>query len=533
MLRRLLLLLVLAVPALAASRPNIILITLDGTRADRMGFLGAKRSTPQLDALAQKSLIFERAYAQAPTTVVSHSTILTGLYPQAHGMTEFGSPLGASLPYFPDILRAGGYKTAAFVSTIQLDPHSGTAGGIDRGFASFDAGFHAPRVGESRYVSVERRAADVALRATAWLQKTGPAPFFLWVQLSDPGNGEAATDAAVGKVLAALQARKMFEGALIVVVSACGEPLGAHGEDAGGVFLYDETVHVPLLVKLPANQMAGKRVTGRVQLVDIAPTALDVAGLPAVSKMQGQSLLRVARATGGDQPAYARSDYSHQAFGWSPLESWRVSKYLMVRAPQAELYDLTQDSAAAKNVAGNFKGTLDTLAGQVEGFDRRVAGDASASAKLSSSEIQKLASLGYVGLNQQATGSATIAGTDPKDKIGLANTVHKALAAIEDGKPQAAIPALQAVVTQDANLYLAQYALGVGYLQQAKYPQSIEHLRKAIQLMPESSWANFQMGVAMLKSGNGKTAVTHFEIALSRNPKWTEASAYLAQAKKR
>jgi tetratricopeptide (TPR) repeat protein len=210
-----------------------------------------------------------------------------------------------------------------------------------------------------------------------------------------------------------------------------------------------------------------------------------------------------------------------------------VSKYLLVRAPKAELYDLTQDPGAAKNVAGNFKGTLDTLAGQVEGFGRRVAGETAASAKLSSSEIQKLASLGYVGLNQQAAGSATIAGTDPKDKIAVANAVHKALAAIEDGRPQSAVPALEAVVAQDANLYLAQYALGVGCLQQAKYAPAIEHLRKAIQLMPESAWANFQMGVALLKSGDSKTAATHFEIALSRNPKWTEASNYLAQAKKR
>src|SRR5689334_6297201 len=117
---RLLLLTLIALPALAATKPNIILITLDSTRADRMGFLGAKRPTPNLDALARQSLVFEHAYAQAPLTVVSHGTLLTGAYPQTTQLTEFGSPLAASLPYLPDALHHAGYRTAAFVGSIAL-----------------------------------------------------------------------------------------------------------------------------------------------------------------------------------------------------------------------------------------------------------------------------------------------------------------------------------------------------------------------------------------------------------------------------
>src|SRR5258708_11244155 len=126
----------------AAPKPNLILITLDSTRADRMGFLGAKGAiTPNLDRLAVESLVFEHAYAQAPGTVVSHATILSGAYPQSTGMSEIGGTLPPSLPYLPDLLKAQGYRTAAFVSSIELDPRNGLAQGFDRGFETYDAGF--------------------------------------------------------------------------------------------------------------------------------------------------------------------------------------------------------------------------------------------------------------------------------------------------------------------------------------------------------------------------------------------------------
>ena len=145
----------------AANKPNIILVTLDSTRADRMGFLGSKHATPNLDALAKQSIVFERAYAQAPLTVVSHATILSGTYPQTHHASELGAPLATAIPYLPDLLHARGYRTAAFVGSILLDPRNGFAPGFDRGFDTYDAGFHQAERGEDRYQSVERRADQV------------------------------------------------------------------------------------------------------------------------------------------------------------------------------------------------------------------------------------------------------------------------------------------------------------------------------------------------------------------------------------
>ena len=532
-----------AILAHAATKPNIVLITLESTRVDRMGFLGAKtKLTPHLDDVARQSMVFEQAYAQAPLTVVSHATILSGLYPQTHRVSEFGTRLASSLPFLPDLLHAQGYHTAAFVGSIALDPKNGFAPGFDRGFDLYDAGFHQPEGGLNRSSSAERPARQVVVRATEWLAHNIQAPFFLWVHLNDPNiaggasydGAVAAADAATGKVVAALRASKLYEGALIVIASDHGESLGGHGEETHGVFLYDETIHVPLLVKLPQNQNAGKRVHGRASLVDIAPTVLEIAGVAVPSQMQGQSLLRVAKANpSSDQPVYSRTDFPQRAFGWSALESWRTSKYLYIRAPKPELYDLSTDPNATRNLAQSSKATRDTMAVQLDAFDRRVSGEdnASAGSELTSSEMQKLASLGYVGLQKSASrGSTTATGVDPKEEIASANKVLSALTLLKEGKPDKAIAILQPAVATGSNMYLAQYALGVALASQQQYQQAIEHLRRAIELQPDSAWAHYQMGSSLLKSGDYKTAVTHLEIASSRLPEFAEVHSRLAQA---
>ncbi|HZQ70247.1 MAG TPA: sulfatase-like hydrolase/transferase [Terriglobales bacterium] len=528
-----LLLLSLSTLASAAS-PNVILITLDSTRADRMGFLGARHPTPAADALSRQSLIFEHAYAQTPLTVASHTAILTGTYPQTNQATEFGSPLPSALPYLPDLFRARGYRTAAFVASITLDPKNGSASGFNRGFSTYDAGFHQPQKGESRSQSLERRGEQVAARATAWLARNSKGPFFLWIHLNDAhapygtsyDNAVGRADAAVGKVLAALRASKLLDDAAVVLTADHGESLGAHGEDTHGVFLYDETIHVPLLLKLPQNQMAAKRIPSKVRLVDVAPTLLEVAGLPVPSQMQGESLLRIAKSSGGDQPVYSRSDFPQRAFGWSSLESWRAGKYLYIRAPKPELYDLSADPGATRNLAQTSKATLDTMAGQLETFDRHFTAAGKAT-ELTSSEVQKLASLGYVGLQKSAGTSTSVTGTDPKDAIATANKVIAALLA--DGNEKSA-STLQSVVSSQPNTYLAQYGLGAILARQQQYPTAIEHLHKAIELQPDSAWAHYYMGQSLLKTGDAKTAVVHLEIATTRLPENAEAHAMLAQA---
>jgi len=219
--------------ATAASKPNIVLITIDSVRADCMSFLGGKgASTPNLNHLATESFVFEHAYAQAPGTVVSHATILTGSYPQSTGLTEIGGMLAASLPYLPDLLKGQGYKTAAFVGSIELDPWNGLAQGFDRGFQSYDAGFRPVIPGDAKPSLTDRNGAEVAAHAIAWLNKNAQSgPFFVWVHINDASAAHAsynaaltAADVAVGKLLAALKAQKVDTNTAVAVVADHGQP---------------------------------------------------------------------------------------------------------------------------------------------------------------------------------------------------------------------------------------------------------------------------------------------------------------------
>jgi arylsulfatase A-like enzyme len=548
--------------AAAASKPNLVLITLGSTRADRMGFLGAKSAlTPNLDRLAGESIVFEHAYAQAPGSVVSHATILSGAYPQSTGMSDIGGTLSSALPYLPELLKTQGYRTAAFVGSSDLDPWNGLAQGLDRGFQSYDAGVRPASVGTSaspvqarrssaanggqRSSPTQRRPDQVVTSAAAWLTNNTQAPFFLWIQI-DPHSaarsydaGIAAADTAIGKLLATLHQQKLDGTTAVVVAASQGESLGAHGEETHGIFLYDETIRVPLVVRLPEAHPAAKRVTAKVRLVDIAPTLLEIAAIPVPSQMQGQSLLRIAKSTSsggsGEQPVYSRSDLPQRGFGWSPLESWRAGKYLYIRAPKPELYDLTADPGTAHNLAQSSKATLDTMAAQLDSFDRHFSGEAGkASAELSSSEMQKLASLGYIGL-QKSSGSATsVIGTDPKDKIATANKVIEATLAREQSKPDLAIAravaALEPIVSADPNLYLAQYTLGAALARKAQYAEAVKHLHKAIELQPDSAWAHYEIGASLVKTEDFKTAIVHLEIATGRLPAFAPAHISLAEA---
>ena len=548
--------------AAPASKPNLVLITLDSSRADRMGFLGAKGAlTPNLDRLAAESIVFDHAYAQAPGSVVSHATILSGAYPQSTAMTDFGGTLSPSLPYLPDLLKTQGYRTAAFVGIVDLDPGSGLAQGFDRGFETYDVGVRPQSVGTGaspaeakrslaasggqRFSLNQRRPDQVVTSAARWLTHNAQAPFFLWIQI-DPhaaavsyDAGIAAADTAIGKLLAMLRQQKLDATTAVVVAASQGESLGAHGEETHGIFLYDETIHVPLVLRLPEAHPAAKRVVAKVRLVDIAPTMLEIAAIPIPSQMQGQSLLRIAKAGSGagslDQPVYSRSDLPQRGFGWSPLESWRAGKYLYIRAPKPELYDLTADPGAAHNLAQSSKATLDTMAAQLDGFDRHFSGEAGkSSAELSSSEMQKLASLGYIGLQKSSGAAASVTGTDPKDKIATANKVIEAMSDRDRSKPDLAIAraiaALEPIVSADPNLYLAQYTLGTALARKAQYAEAAKHLHKAIELQPDSARAHYEMGATLLKIGDFKTAIVHLEIATGRLPAFAPAHISLAEA---
>ena len=549
----------------SATPPSVILITLDTVRADRMGFMGSPRGlTPALDSLARASVVFTRAYSQVPLTTASHATILTGTYPQFHKVNDFGVPLAAGLPYLPDILHQQGYKTAAFVGSLILDPIAGTAPGFDRGFDLYDANFRIKTARDNRYETIERRAGDVIGHALAWLKKrpANAPPFFLWVHLydphdpydppepfkskfADPYDGEIAyADAMLGKLFTALKTAGLYRSSIVAMMADHGEAFGEHGERTHGIFLYDETIHVPLLIKLPASAVSTRKEGAKlsssdvhVGLVDVTPTILEAAGVAIPKEMQGQSLLSlmapasksaVAADRNPDRPIYSETDYPHRAFKWSSLRSLRTGKYLAIEAPNQELYDEVSDPKALTNLAPASPAIAATLLSQMQQFRQKTAADLADAAKLDPDQAEKLRALGYVGGDTGQGHEGKIGGIDPKDRIETANLMHDGILEVEQGQFQSAIAKLDRVLRTEPGSAIAYVQLGTAWTQLKEYEKALPILKKAIELKADSGLAQYELGLALFETGSWKEAAPQFEKVVEHSPRWADAHFSLA-----
>ena len=407
-----------------------MLITIDTLRADRLGSYGSTRGlTPSLDAFAREATRFAAAVSQVPLTLPSHATILTGLHPAHHGIrTNDGFRLTPTVPTLAESLKASGYGTAAFIGGYPLRGSSG----LSRGFDRYDDEFlDAPGV-------TERSAGAVTQSATAWIEANRSQPFFVWIHLFDPHSpyvppapfaaayrdapydGEVAyTDAIVGRFLDRLRQLNLFASAAIVVVADHGESLGDHGERTHGTFLYDATIRVPLLIKLPDRATTVRpAVDVPVETADLAPTIAIVAG-GTLARSDGRSLLPLIAGAAGDpdRPAYAESYYQNVLLGWSPLRAVRTGRWKLIEAPRSELYDLEQDPDELQNrlseraaLAAGLQRALTSLDGGA-----RSAHDASAAATSESAE--RLRSLGYASGSTAPTAAGRA--IDPKDRVAV------------------------------------------------------------------------------------------------------------------
>jgi len=556
----------------APKAPNIILITLDTTRSDRMGFLGSKRGlTPNLDILAHDSAVFTRAYAHVPLTPPSHASILTGTYPQFNKVNEMTSALAADLPYAPDILRAHGYHTAAFVGSIVLDATGPYAPGFNRGFQTYDAGFRNAGAGEDPYHSIRRRGEEVVAHALAWMTKHPEGPFFVWVHLYDahdpydppepyksryatqPYDGTIAyEDAAVGKLLRQLKLRGLYDGAVIAVMADHGESLGAHGEDTHGIFLYDETIQVPLVIKLPHSgnaeskiaekKLLGKKIEDRVELVDVLPTLLEEARIAAPKEVQGESLLPLIRATATkDNPAasertpYAESDYPRSEYGWSSVRSLRSGKFLYIQSPRRELYNQAADPAADHNLAPSAAAVADTLESQLQTFRQKTSSNRQATkASLDPSAQEALSALGYMTSGaepSQSTGpdqGVDPKAVDPKDKIEIANMVHRAKV-LQDQHSDQAITLLEQVIAKEPTLWVHPL-LGDWLMQKHDYQKAVPVLRRAVEMRPDSEGTHFLLGKALMGVRDYAAAIPELEIVAAKTPNMVRAHGLLEMA---
>jgi arylsulfatase A-like enzyme/Flp pilus assembly protein TadD len=548
-------------PGTDSGLPNIIVITLDTTRADRMDFLGSKRGlTPNLDILARDSAVFTRAYSQAPLTPTSHATIFTGTYPQYHQVLIFPIPLAKDLPYLPAILKDHGYSTAAFVSSLAVDPAWGVPG-FERGYDSFDAGFrwdgYSPK---TRYQTVERRGGETVEHALAWLKQRpqGKGPFFIWVHLFDPHDpydppepyktkyaktpydGEIAyVDSVMGKFFRQLKASGLYDNTVVALTADHGESLGEHGEKTHGIFVYDETIRVPLVIKLPHSASAGKRIEDRVELADIMPTVLGSVGIAVPEKVQGQSLLGFLKpgSTEGDaatkvwqdRGAYSQADYGHLAFGWSAEQSLRSGRYLFIQAPRRELYDDGTDAATKHNLALSSPAVADTLSARLKDFQQATTNkQPTPKSQMDEAKVKKLAVLGYMGSRGDSPyAAAGEQGADPKDKIQFANIILRINDILQNFRCDKAMPEIKKAIANSPEISLLHFFLGGCYLENKDYANAALELRQAVKLDPGFTHAEMNLGRALMNTGDNEGAITAFEHVVKTEPNIVEGHIFL------
>lgn len=510
--------------------PDIFLITIDTLRADHVHCYGyTNGATPALDALAKDGLRFTQAFTPSPITNTSHASILTGLLPGSHGVTDFAVPLATAHPTVAELLKAQGFHTGAFIGAVILDSRT-LAPGFDRGFDFYD-NFPEHSSTKSRWGRVERRGMDVVERAEQWLSKHPAGPHFVWVHLYDPHDpyeppmpysqiykdhlydGEIAyADSALAHFIAYLKSSGKYRNSIIVAVGDHGEGLGEHHEDTHGIFLYDSTTHVPLIVKLPGALSAGATVTAQVRTLDIMPTLLELAGAPAAQKRDGESLEPYfAGKSEGGRPAFGETDYPLR-FGWAPLRSVRSDGFKFIEAPRPELYDLQLDAAESSN--------------QYQPRDARVQKSRSMLGEVHAREAPVEASRERAG---PGAASNTSLLPDPKDKIDEQNLLHAAMIAAEDNRSADARKSLEKVLTLDPKSPTALRQLGELELQAGDYVPAAQHLKGAMEVRPDDATASFYEGQALEKTHDLAGARDALETSLKLMPGQFQARLLLGQ----
>ena len=522
------------------ARPGVFLITIDTLRADHVHCYGYDRiQTPALDLLAKQGIRFTQAFTPSPITNSSHASIMTGLLPSSHGVSDFGVPLTAIYPTLAELLAKGGYRTAAFIGAVILDSKN-LAPGLDRGFEFYD-NFPELTTTKSRWGRIERRGMEVEQRAESWLNAHPAGAHFVWVHFYDPHDpyeppppysdvykdqlydGEIAyADSALGHFLAYLKKQGWYEGALIVVVGDHGEGLGEHHEDTHGIFLYDSTTHVPLIVKLPNEPEAGRTVDAQVRTTDIMPTILGLLGVAAPASLDGDSLEPFLNGVeAAPRTVFGETEYPLR-FGWAPLRSIRKEGFKFIEAPKPELYDLRADPGELRNHYEPWDGTVQKL--------RRVLAEVSAKSPahgesspgaVSVSTIDELHALGYLGSADARSATDVPEPSllpDPKDKIEEQNLLHTAMMASEDGEPNKARVALEKVLKLDESSAIALRQLGRLEIASRNYAKAAGYLRRAQDARPNDATDALEYGRALELGGDLPGARDALQASLKLNP---------------
>jgi arylsulfatase A-like enzyme/cytochrome c-type biogenesis protein CcmH/NrfG len=534
------------------SRPNVFLITIDTLRADHVHCYGYEQiRTPALDSLAKQGIRFTEAFTPSPITNSSHTSILTGLLPSSHGVSDFGVPLVPTHATLAELLAEHGYQTAAFIGAVILDSKR-LAPGLDHGFAFYD-NFPEHATTKSRWGRLERRGMEVEQHAESWLNSHPAGSHFVWVHLYDPHDpyeppppysdlykdrlydGEIAyADSALGHFLDYLKKQGWYDGAMITVVGDHGEGLGEHHEATHGIFLYDSTTHVPLLIKLPNNREAGKTVDAQVRTTDIMPTVLELLAVPVPEKLDGVSLSPLF--TGTEQTTrtvFGQTDYPLR-FGWAPLRSVRKEGFKFIEAPDPELYDLRADAGELHNKYEPWNPDVQKLRKTLAELNstRPPASRTPSPAAVPAGTIDELHALGYLGPTDARSSTDVPEPSllpDPKDKIEEQNLLHAAMMATENDEPAKARTFLEKLLQSDEKSVIALTQLGELESKSGNYNKALDYLRRARVLRPDDTTLTVDYARAQESSGDLPGARDTLQASLKANPDQFPARLLLGQ----
>jgi choline-sulfatase len=536
-------------------KPNVLLITLDTTRADHLGAYGYPGvETPNIDALARRGVLFAQATSPAPLTLPAHSSILTGTYPTYHGVRVNGNTaLSPSQTTIAETLKERGYATGAWVAAFVLDGRWG----LNQGFDVYDDRFDLGKYKHLDLGTVQRPANEVVDAALAWLDVHKQGPFFAWVHLYDPHtpyeppepfhskyegrglrglyDGEIAfTDQQVGRCLSWLRTQGIEDRTVVVVMGDHGEALGSHGEASHGYFVYDYALRVPFLLATPVAPLHGIRIDAQVSSVDLLPTLFELLGIEIPARVHGRSLVPVMLDPARDAVAYAygESMTPNLQFGWSSLHTLRSTRYKLIKAPHPELYDLAADPGEATNVIGRHPAVAEEL---MQRLDRLMAETGKGAPEPEAADLDKetrerLAALGYVGapVASRTSGSPQPL-ADPKDKLHVFAAVQKAGERILEEQYEEAAEELESALREEPKMPQALLMLGGAYSELGRTREAREQFDRVLKDDPQSVQA--LVGTANLLMREGRTAdvIALCKRTLSLDDRNTQAHVLLGE----
>ncbi len=546
---------------------NVLLVTLDTTRSDRIGCYGYQRAeTPNIDWIASKGVRFENAYCQVPLTLPSHCSIFTGTYPIYHRVRNNGFYyLGTEHLTLSEILKEKGFKTAAFVSSFTVDSRFG----LDQGFDYYDDDFL--EKGIAKNFTSERKAEDVFRAFSNWFDKNHSQKFFIWVHFYDPHlpynppspfkekyserpyDGEIAyMDVYVGKIVEKLREKNLLERTLIILAGDHGEALGEKDEVDHGLFIYDVSMRVPFIIFSPSHLPQKRVIRSRVRLIDIMPTVLDMLEISESPEIQGQSLLPfISKKKKKDLPSYIETYMPREYYAWSELVGFIDGEWKYIKAPKPELYNLKSDPGENNNLFQRERKISSRLEEGLQRLLEKYSSEKEGKRKLTPEEEARLRSLGYLStdLSGELKGKKL---PDPKDKIqeyaiyaharkyeyekdyeraernylelirlnpdSPWNYVNLALLYEKMGRLEDSIRIMEKgrKMLPDSIVILSR--LSLFYMKEAKPKEAFETSQAVLEIDPKYFDALYISGVALVNTGNWKEALEYFEKALEIEP---------------